>query len=84
MMVKLLRAHGECLGARKLRRTQLAAKSFGESHADVDPKVSEWGNPVEVTLHHPAAESIGSRKLTEGTETSKYLEEKKSNQRYPE
>jgi hypothetical protein len=29
-MVKLLRAHGECLGASRRRRTWLAAISFGE------------------------------------------------------
>ncbi len=35
-----------------------------------DPKVSEWGNPV--SRDHPLLES---EKLTQGSETSQYLEE---------
>ena len=42
-----------------------------------DPKMSEWGNPpVRVS----AAEFIGAQKRTEGTETSQYLEERKSSE----
>ena len=37
-----------------------------------DPQISEWGNPFGVTAKDP----IWRR--TEGTETSKYLEENKS------
>src|SRR5713101_8302310 len=44
-MVKLLRAYGGCLGARRRRRTWQAAKSLGELQASFDPGVSEWGNP---------------------------------------
>ena len=40
--------------------------------------MSEWGNPVRVMAHHLSAEYIGRKKPTQGTETSKYLEEKKS------
>jgi hypothetical protein len=39
--------------------------------------MAEWGNPAdESPLSH--AESIGMRSETQGTEPSKYLEEKKS------
>src|SRR5713226_2268524 len=44
-MVKLLRAYGGCLGARRRRRTWQAAKSLGELQASFDPGMSEWGNP---------------------------------------
>ena len=40
--------------------------------------MSEWGNPVGVMPDHPIAEYIGVGKRTEGTETSKYLEEEKT------
>ena len=42
--VKLERAHGECLGVERRRRTWIAAKSFGELRTSVDPKISESGN----------------------------------------
>ena len=51
-MVKLLRAYGGCLGASRRRRTWQAAKSLGESQADVDPRMSEWGNPSGVNTGH--------------------------------
>ena len=44
--IKLRRAHGGCLGARSRRRTQQAAKRFGEVQATYDPEISEWGNPL--------------------------------------
>ena len=77
-MVKLLRAHGGCLGIERRRRTWLAAKSSGELQASVDPEMSEWGNPARVIPGHLQAEYIGSERRTRGTETSKYPEEKKS------
>ena len=40
------------------------------------------GKPDRVILCHPFAELIGLGKGTQGTETSKYLEEKKST-RFP-
>jgi hypothetical protein len=43
--VKLLRAYGGCLGARRRRRAWLAALSFGEPLAGFDPEIPEWGNP---------------------------------------
>ena len=59
MMVKLLRAHGGCLGVERRRRAWLAAISFGEPQAGVDPKIPEWGNPTEVILGNLPAEYIG-------------------------
>jgi hypothetical protein len=44
-MVKLLRAHGGCLGRSRRRKTWQAAISFGEPQAGIDPEISEWGNP---------------------------------------
>jgi hypothetical protein len=79
-MVKLLRAHGGCLGIRRRRRTWSAAISFGELQASADPKISEWENPTRVMPGYLGAEFIGSRKRTRGTETSKYPQEKKSNE----
>ena len=35
--VKLIRAKGECLGIKNRRRTQKAAKSYGETHTVSDP-----------------------------------------------
>ena len=52
LVVKLLRAHDECLGTDRRRRTWQAAKSFGESHTDFDPEISEWGNPAPVMRCH--------------------------------
>ena len=45
VVVKLRRAYGGCLGARRRRRTWLAAISLGEPLAGFDPGISEWGNP---------------------------------------
>ena len=73
--VKLVRAYGGCLGANSRRRTQQAAKSHGELQASIEPWISEWGNPAVVMHCHPR-----KRKGTRGTETSKYPEEKKSNE----
>ena len=41
-----------------------------------DPEISEWGNPLGVNTQY-SYQSV--RVGTEGTETSKYLEEKKEN-----
>ena len=71
--VKQESAQGGCLGTSRRRRTWQAAKSLGELQASVDPGVSEWGNPAEVILRH-----LPREEPTQGTETSKYLEEKKS------
>ena len=52
--VKIVRAYGECPGIRERRRTQRAAKSHGDLRARVDPWISEWGNPPEVTFRNHA------------------------------
>ena len=39
-MVKLLRAHGGCLGRRRRRKTWQAAISFGERQTRIDPEIS--------------------------------------------
>ena len=45
--IKRRRAQGGCQGTNRRRRTRPAAKSCGESQADIDPQISEWGNPAE-------------------------------------
>ena len=70
-MIKLTRAHGGRLGSQRRRRTWAAAISFGEPLTGFDPKISEWENPMAMS-HEP-----GNRWPTQGTETSKYLQEKK-------
>ena len=71
----VVRAHGGCLGAGRRRRTRQAAISHGEEHASCDPWISEWGNPAGLTVCHSLRG--GS---TQGTETSKYLQEEKSSE----
>ncbi len=56
----------------------MASISFGELPAGVDPKISEWGNPPGVMPRYLVTEHIGDREATKGTETSKYLEEKRA------
>ena len=75
LLVKRISAHGGCLGTSRRGRTWQAAKSLGELQASEDPGMSEWGNPAGVVPRHPLR-----REPTEGTETSKYLEEEKSNE----
>ena len=75
--VKLRRAHGGCLGDQRRRRTWTAAKSSGEPLTGFDPEISEWGNPRRDYL--PArSEFIATRQPSQGTETSKYLDERKA------
>ncbi len=76
-MVKELSAHGECLGSKRRRKTWQPAKSPGELATSIDPRISEWGNPIREILSS-WTEYIGPEKQTQGTETSQYLEEKKS------
>ena len=51
-------------------------KAAGSWQTNIDPQMSEWGNPPLYEVSIP--EYIGYEKRTGGTETSKYLEEKKS------
>ena len=76
-MVKKLSAQGECLGSKRRRKTWQPAKSSGELATSTDPEMSEWGNPAGEILSS-RTEYIGPEKRTQGTETSKYLQEKKS------
>jgi len=51
--IKIERAHGGCLGARRRRRAWQAAKSLGEPRAGYDPGMPEWGNLMRVIPHRP-------------------------------
>jgi hypothetical protein len=53
-----------------LRKTQQAAKSFGESQAGFDPEISEWGNLSLLMWRHLLV--TNQQKLTRGSETSQY------------
>ena len=76
---KISRARGGCLGTGSLRRTRQAAKSRGEPHRGLDPRMSERANPARFMPRRPPAEHIGRGEGTGGTETSKYPEEEKPN-----
>ena len=68
-MVKKLSAQGECLGSKRRRKTWQPAKSPGELATSIDPRISEWGNPIrEIVLS--MTEYIGHEKRTRRTETS--------------
>lgn len=49
-IVKKLSAQGECLGSKRRRKTWQPAKSPGELATNIDPRISEWGNPIEEIL----------------------------------
>jgi hypothetical protein len=44
-MIKRISAYDECLGSQRRRRTWQPAKSPGKLATNVDPGMSEWGNP---------------------------------------
>ena len=48
------------------------------SQISYDPGISEWGNPHGFIFMYPLAEYIGLGRRTGGSETSQYLQEKKS------
>lgn len=50
------------------------------SQTSFDPQVSEWGNPAGVMSRYLLTEYIGFERLTGGSETSQYPEERKSNE----
>jgi hypothetical protein len=62
-MVKKLSAHGGCLGSKRRRKTWQPAKSPGELATSIDPRISEWGNPV-VEILSPWTEYIGPEERT--------------------
>jgi hypothetical protein len=49
----------------------------GSWQSSIDPEISECGNAAATTSQSPAVECIDGMERTQGTETSKYLEEKK-------
>jgi hypothetical protein len=69
-------ARGGCLGAGWRRRTRQPAISLGELDVSFDPGISEWGNPARY-MRATRSRIHRRREATQGTETSKYLEEKK-------
>eukprot|EP00826_Nyctotherus_ovalis_P016001 TRINITY_DN145_c0_g1_i5.p2 TRINITY_DN145_c0_g1~~TRINITY_DN145_c0_g1_i5.p2 ORF type:complete len:106 (-),score=6.88 TRINITY_DN145_c0_g1_i5:23-316(-) len=66
-VIKLLRAHGGCLGIRRLCRALKTAKSPGE----LSNKFCSRDSRTVVHCIHRCTST------TQGTETSKYLQEKK-------
>ena len=48
------------------------------SQISYDSGISEWGNPRELIFTYLLTEYIGLERRTEGSETSQYLQEKKS------
>ena len=49
-MVKKLSAQGGCLGSKRRRKTWQPAKSPGELATSIEPRISEWGNPIREIL----------------------------------
>ena len=56
-------------GAAELRKVP------GSCGASCYPGIPEWGNPARVMPGHPPLNQIGGVEGTQGTETSKYLQE---------
>jgi hypothetical protein len=50
-VVKLIRANGGYLGTQRRRRTWLPTKYSGELEANIEPEMSEWGNPKYYLLN---------------------------------
>jgi hypothetical protein len=50
-VVKLIRANGGYLGTQRRRRTWLPTICSGELEANLDPEISEWGNPIHNPLN---------------------------------
>ena len=78
-IAKRIRAHDGCLGIGRRRRTRKTATSSGEPSTGFDPEVSEWGNPAGSDPRHRRMNEIVRRSYTQGSETSQYLKEKRSN-----
>ena len=55
-------------------------KDSGSCQTSYDPDISEWGNPAGVMSSHLLTECISLEKRTQGSETSQYLQEEKSNE----
>jgi len=50
-VVKRIRANGGYLGTQRRRRTWLPTKCSGELEANIEPEISEWGNPMNYLLN---------------------------------
>lgn len=53
-------------------------KAPGSCQPNVEPEMSEWGNPARRIAALPQPEFIGLEERTRGSETSQYPEEKKT------
>ena len=42
------------------KKDGLATKEYGELPKSVDPYVSEWGNPMEVTFHYSVVSEVAA------------------------
>ena len=51
IVVKRIRANGGYLGTQRRRRTWLPTKCSGELEANIEPEISEWGNPMYYLLN---------------------------------
>jgi hypothetical protein len=67
----------DVLASRGDERRGSLRKAPGNWQTSVDPEMSESGNRVELNTPSLLAEFIGQIERTQGTETSKYLQEKK-------
>ena len=67
----------DVLASRGDERRDSLRKAPGNWQISVDPEISESGNRVELNTPSLLAEFIGQVERTQGTETSKYLKEKK-------
>ena len=67
----------DVLASRGDERRGSLRKAPGNWQTSVDPEMSEWGNLLELNTLSLITEFIGYVERTQGTETSKYLQEKK-------
>ena len=61
-----------------MKDVAILRKVSGSCYASFDPGMSEWGNPSKVILRNLMVSKVAIKERTQGTETSKYLQEKKS------
>ena len=70
--------HGGYLGSERRWRTRISLRYASVSRQiDFDPEISEWGNPAIRNGSDFVVSKVATIERTEGTETSKYLEEEK-------
>jgi hypothetical protein len=69
----------EYLGSKRRRRTCIRQRyASGSRQIGIDPVISEWGNLHSMKECETLWVSKVAHEQTQGTETSKYLQEKKS------